>query len=671
MDQVALNLTTIYSLYSYLFLWIVKFGIIMKTLFIAVLILIFTFQRSLAQAPDPDFSDKMSVNEGLNHLKSAHFVESEGYADYDLTYQRLKFTVDPAVNFIFGSVYSSVKFLKDKVTSVQFDLTDSLTVDSVKCNQEITTFTHSQNKVNVKLLMQMAKYSISPIDIYYHGKPPSSGYGSFVVQKHGNTPILWTLSEPYGAMDWWPCKQSLTDKIDSIDTYITCPKQYKAASNGKLISDQVSGENRTAHWRHRYPIATYLVGIAVTNYETYSDFLDLADGSKIEILNYIYPEYLETAKTKSAEILSIMQFYNEKFIPYPFATEKYGHAQFGWGGGMEHQTMSFMSNLKYELVAHEMAHQWFGDYITLASWHDIWLNEGFATYLTGLVFENLQNGVWWPIWKSGQVKKITSYPDGSVYVADTTNIDRLFNSRLSYSKGAYLLQMLRWEMGDAQFFQGLNNYLKDPEVVNAFASQNEFVAHMELVADTSFTGFFKDWYYGEGYPTYQLSYYTDYADLGKQKLRISQTTSHPSVSFFKMHVPIRVWKNGNYTDLRLYNTEQNQEFEISATKIDSIQFDPKQWLCAKADKVVTVNEPTKQRHIQIIQEYSQKRIRVILPEFNGNETFRIVDLNGSLIRSGRLSSTDSRIVISTFATGIYLLEVDAKNEKRTEKFLIK
>jgi aminopeptidase N len=639
-------------------------------IFLPVLILIFTFQHSLAQAPDPDFTDKIAVIEGRNHQKSALFVESESYADYDLIYQRLNFMVNPAVNFISGSVYSSVKFMKDNITSVQFDLSDSLVVDSVKCNQVITTFSHSQNKINVRLLMQMAKYSVSPIEIYYHGKPPSSGFGSFSVEKHGNAPILWTLSEPYGAMEWWPCKQSLADKIDSLDVFITSPAQYKAASNGKLISDQVSGDKRTAHWKHRYPIATYLVGIAVTNYETYSDFLDLPDGKKIEILNYIYPEYLETAKTKSDQILSIMQFYNEKFITYPFATEKYGHAQFGWGGGMEHQTMSFMTTLDYELVAHEMAHQWFGDYITLASWHDIWLNEGFATYLTGLVFENLQNGVWWPIWKNYLTANITSRPDGSVYVADTTNVNRIFSSRLTYNKGAYLLQMLRWEMGDSHFFQGLNNYLKDPKVINAFASQEEFVKHMELAADTSFTEFFKDWYYGEGYPTYQLSFYTDYADFGKQKLRISQTTSHSSVSFFKMHVPVRVWKNGNYTDLRLYNTQQNQEFEISSGKIDSIQFDPGKWLCAKADKVVSAIDLTEKEQIQIIPEYSGT-IRVILPEYIGDETYRIVDLKGSTIRNGSISAIECRIEINTLEPGIYLLEIHSKKEKRTEKFLVK
>jgi len=640
----------------------------MKNLLLFALIV--AFHNAMSQAPDPDFNDKMAISEGQAHQKSASFTESAGNASFDLIYQRLNFTVDPAVNFISGSVYSLVKYLEYADNQIRFDLIDVLTVDSVKCNGEKTTFQHSADKINISLLMPMQKNSISPVEIFYHGAPPQSGYGSFTVKQHNNVPEIWTLSEPYGAKTWWPCKESLTDKIDSIDVFITCPGEYKAASNGKLISDQISGDTRTAHWKHRYPIATYLVAIAVTNYETYSDFLDTPGGKKIEVLNYIYPEYLDTAKTKSAEILSILQFYNSKFITYPFADEKYGHAQFDWGGGMEHQTMSFMTTLDYQLVAHEMAHQWFGDYITLASWHDIWLNEGFATYLTGLVFENLQNGYWWPIWKNYQVKKVTSSPEGSVYVADTTNINRIFNSRLSYSKGSALLHMLRWEMGDELFFRGMKNYLNDPTIANGFASQEKFVNHMETAADTTFAEFFRDWYYGEGYPTYHFVYFPDSSNPAKQILRISQTPSHSSVDFFEMHIPIRVWKDGNYKDLRLYNTSQNQEFVISGEKIDSIQFDPDKWLIAKTDQILPVNEISKPEQIEIIPEYDLKRIRVILSVFSGNETFRIVDLTGRTILSGTLRSIDSRIEINELRKGIYLVEVEKKGKKQTRKIVV-
>ena len=303
------------------------------------LIFIFAIQFVRAQAPDPDFNDKAAFNDSRIYQKSARFAESEDYATYDLIYQRLNFTVDPAVYYISGSVFSSIKFLNDNVTQIRFDLVDVLTVDSVHYNQTKITFQHSENKISINLASSSSRNTISSVEVFYHGTPPQNGFGSFVAAKHNSSPVIWTLSEPYGAKDWWPCKESLADKIDSIDIFITCPKQYLAASNGKLIEDKITGENRTAHWSHRFPIATYLVGIAVTNYQTYSDFLDLPNGKKIEVLNYVYPEYLNTAKDQSTSILNILSFYNSKFITYPFASEKYGHAQFGWGGGVHGQSV--------------------------------------------------------------------------------------------------------------------------------------------------------------------------------------------------------------------------------------------------------------------------------------------------------------------------------------------
>lgn len=635
-----------------------------------VLILLFSFSQLRAQAPDPDFTEKMARSEGANYLKMATFKELDGYADWDLIYQKLDFTVDPAVRKITGHVSSLAKFRKEGLTKIAFDLTDSLTVDSVKFNREKTTFSHSGNKVAINFPDAMATGSTGQFEVYYHGTPPSSGFGSFAVETHNNTPVLWTLSEPYGAMEWWPCKQSLADKIDSIDVFVHCPAQYRAASNGKLVSDETVGDVRTAHWRHRYPIATYLVAIAVTDYSVVQDFLTLDSGAKLEVLNYVYPEYLETAKTKTNDILDMLQFYNSKFIQYPFSREKYGHAQFGWGGGMEHQTMSFMYSLDFELVAHEMAHQWFGDYITLSSWHDIWLNEGFATYLTGLTFENLQDGVWWPVWKNSQINRILKVPDGAVYVADTTSIPRIFNARLSYSKGAYLLHMLRWEMGDQDFFAGLRNYLNDPAVAYGFASQQKFVSHMEAAADTSFTEFFKDWYYGEGFPVYQLSFYADPTDRGKIKLRINQNSSTGAPGFFEMHVPVRVWSKGTFKDLRLYSRQQGQEFMISDSPVDSVQFDPEKWLCAKADRVMRLQELSKPAKFLIFTDPASRRIKVTLMEYNGTEFLRIFDLSGKAVYAGKLTSEENWVDVSRLKNRIYIVEVLSGDRRELGKIIL-
>lgn len=622
-----------------------------------------------AQLPDPDFNDKAAMMEAQNYLKTATFVEAPDNASFDLIHQALNLQLDPAVNYIAGSVVSTFKFLKENIHEVHFDLSSQLRVDSVYFEGKKISFNHTADRITISLPQVAFHSPIYEVTIYYQGAPPQNGFGSFMTAKHNESPILWTLSEPYGARDWFPCKESLSDKIDSIDVTVTCPSQYRVASNGLLVSDQVSGNKRTAHWKHRYPIATYLVGIALTNYESFSVFVDAPDGRKIEILNYVYPEYLETAKTKTEEITSIMDFYNKKLITYPFADEKYGHAQFGWGGGMEHQTMSFMSGLNFELVAHEMSHQWFGDYITLGSWHHIWLNEGFATYMTGLVYENLKEGFYWPIWKKMKITHITSRPDGSVYVADTTDVSRVFDSRLSYSKGGYLLHMLRWEMGDEPFFKALKDYLSDPALAYGYARQQDLVRHMEQAADTSLTEFFNDWYYGQGYPIYHIRQLSVPGSEGGQMIEVSQTPSHPSVSFFEMHLPIRVWKDGKAKDLRLYNTSQNQEFTLSESAIDSMQFDPDQWLIAKADLTVGINDIALES-IKILPDALNHRVRIILPVNEGKARLRMVDINGQIVMQLPLTAMDSHISLNAFQKGMYVVEVIMGKESKREKVVV-
>jgi hypothetical protein len=255
-------------------------------------------------------------------------------------------------------------------------------------------------------------------------------------------------------------------------------------------------------------------------------------------------------------------------------------------------------------------------------------------------------------------------------VADTTNVSRLFSGRLSYSKGAYLLHMLRWEMGDARFFSSLKNYLNDPEVAYGFASHEKLVEHLEMAADTTFTEFFADWYYGEGHPVYQLNLFTDNADQGKQKLRVSQNPSHPSVSFFEMHLPVRVWKNAKSTDLRLHHTKQNQEFVVSAEKVDSVQFDPDQWLIAKADKVLSAPHVSQINEIQIIAERVLNRIRVLVPANSGKISLRIFDISGRLVSTSHVQSEDSWIDTQGWRRGVYLVEVKSKLPPKTVKVVV-
>jgi aminopeptidase N len=420
--------------------------------------------------------------------------------------------------------------------------------------------------------------------------PPETGFGSFAAEVHGpnNVPVLWTLSEPYGAKDWWPIKQDLNDKIDSIDIFVKAPLMYKVASNGLLINETIIGANKITYWKSRYPIASYLVAIAVSDYTIFTNQAQLSTGN-LDVVNYVYAENLSEAQFGIGEMMDHLVYFDSLFVPYPFMNEKYGHAQFNWGGGMEHQTMSFVGGFSYELLAHELAHQWFGDHVTCGSWQDLWLNEGFATYASGLCYERFSPNLYWKIWKANQVNFITSSPDGSVFVTDTMDNSRLFDERLTYSKAAMLLHMLRWKIGDDDFYSAIRNYQNNPLLSHSYARNIDLKNELELESGQNLDEFFEDWYWGEGFPSYQLSYDQDNANL--VSFTLSQSQSHPSVSFFEMPVPV-LFKNGNQDTTIVFNhTFSGQNFSAQLNfKVDSVIIDPHNWIVCNQNSVTKTED---------------------------------------------------------------------------------
>lgn len=592
--------------------------------------------------------------------------------NYDLKYHRFFWFADPAQTFISGSVTSYFEATQSSMSTIQFELSSGMSADSAFHQGVKYEVNHSGNVITVPLGAIIPVGTLDSVTVYYHGNPTTTGFGSFGNEIHGGAPGMWTLSEPYGASDWWPSKNDLTDKIDSIDVFVVTPNGNHVASNGLLMSETPYGTASTlAHWKHRYPIVSYLIAIASTNYARFSDYLVTGTDS-LEVLNYVYPEDSVMLRTRATEVLPSITLFEELFTPYPFRAEKYGQAQFGWGGGMEHQTMTFLGKgaFNVETMAHELAHQWFGDMITCGSWQDIWLNEGFATYCAGLRYENIDQ-FYWPIWKYNLISFVCYKPDGSVFCDDTTSVDRIFDSRLSYCKGAMLLHMLRWTVGDEDFFSGVQNYLNDPALQHGFALTPDFKAHMEASSGRDLTGFFNDWYTGQGFPSYTVNYsqLPDYT----ASVEIYQSQSHASVNFFELPVPLQFFGADADTIIVFNHTFSGEIFTANpGFIIDSVKFDPELWLVSANNIVTSVKDELPSGKYLTMMPNPASNFLNVKHNLGTINSVEIITLNGKLEidQSAIAEESGFEINIQHLKPGTYLLRIGYKEGFVTRKFVI-
>jgi aminopeptidase N len=587
----------------------------------------------------------------------------------DFIYQRCEWSVDPGINYIEGKI--TTHFIPTSAMStIEFDLTVVLTVDSVVYHGNQLTFTHASNILSATFPSPLPASVIDSVTVYYQGVPDTS-VGGFNLDVHGaaNTPVMWTLSEPYGAMNWWPCKQNLADKIDSIDIIVYTYQWYQVASNGLMVNDEQFAVHHAVTWKHRHPIAAYLVCFAVSDYTVYSDFV-YDDGDTIEVVNYVYPEDFAWASAATPDVILQMQLYDSLFGYYPFADEKYGHAECNFGGGMEHQTMTFIGGFWYELFAHELAHHWFGDKVTCATWEDIWLNEGFGTYCTGLCYEHYTPTLYWKPWLAGQISVVTQQPDGSVFVDDTTIASRIFDPRLSYSKGAMVLHTLRWVIGDSAWYAGVNAYLNDPALSYSFATTANLQQHLEAASGQNLSWYFADWYYGEGYPTYNLTWAQDASNV--VTVTVNQSQSDPSVSFYELPIPL-YFKNGTQdTLIRVQHSFSGETFTIPlGFAADSLLFDPELWIVSGSNVVSSVPEQTMPGTFSFYPNPTPDVLMFQSP-YKGNCVVKIYDMQGKLVMN-KETSTDQNgngsIDIRTLNYGYYNVVVTQEGQEFKAPFL--
>ena len=616
-------------------------------------------------------NDNIAFAEGQTYTRlSAAKDVTQASANFDVKYYKCEWNVDPAIRYISGKI-TSYFVITESTDTISYDLMDDLLIDSVKQKNTMLSFEHLNNTIKINFSAQKKTGALDSVTIFYQGIPPATGFGSFITTLHSGTPVMWTLSEPYGSRDWWPCKNGLDDKADSIDVIITTPSSYTAASNGLRQNISSDGVNKITHWKHRYPIATYLICMAVTNYEEFTDSVQIGSVN-MPMQTFCYPEYLSAFKTNTPLVLATMKYYSSVFGDYPFIKEKYGHVQFGWGGGQEHQTSTFIVLPNENLMSHELAHQWFGNKITCKSWQDIWLNEGFATHLASMDFEKK-----YPLTVTGtrknEIANITSKPGGSVWVDDTTDVNRIFDARLSYRKGSHLLYMLRWKLGDSVFFKGIKKYFNDSTISFSFANTGDLKRNLEAASGTDLSKFFDEWFYGQGYPTYNV----EWEQLGNDhvKIKMNQTTSDLSVSFFELPVAL-LFKNTTQQKTIIVDNKFNGEifFKDIGFIADTVIIDPEYWLITRnniSQKVI--DNTTGQNAVEVFPSPFTNLVNVYLKNFNLPQAdLKMFDAGGRLVYKKSINLTGSsftEINTQPFSRGIYILKIEANSFKFAKKIL--
>lgn len=513
---------------------------------------------------------------------------------YDVKFVKLDLNLERNTTYVSGGVttVATPTMVLDTFMTI---LHQNLTIDSIRFNGALKTAIRQDSMVKIAMLPVLPQGSTFTVTIYYKGTPPPGGSAigsAFDTDASGNTwgnNVTWSLSEPVGAYQWWPCKQVLTDKIDSSWVFVTTDSSNKVGSNGRLVNVVPLGNKKRHEWKSRTPINFYLISVAVSDYAEYNFYVkpDYLPNDSILVQNYIYknlfnsPAWVNSGQKGDLDLLPpVIKLFSRLYGMYPFYKEKYGHCMASFGGGEEHQTMTSLGFFDYYIDAHELGHQWWGDNVTCKDWNDIWINEGWATYCELVTSQYLD-----PLNLNGYVNQahsfVMSQPGGSCYFNNTLDANVIFDYRLTYIKGGSIIRTLQFVTNnDSLWFntlRGFQNSYKDGN-----ASVIDFKNYYQSQTGIDPTQFFNQWYYGEGYPTFNVKY--NQVNNATFILKSTQTVSMPGVTpLFVTPMEYRISRTGRPdTTIRVMHSSPTEIYEFPLTgTITTVRCDPANWVINK------------------------------------------------------------------------------------------
>jgi hypothetical protein len=510
---------------------------------------------------------------------------------YDVHYYDLDLTPNPATQVLTGTVRMKASVVSGPLSTADLDFYANLTVDAVTSGGVAATFSRSSDLLTVNLDRVYGNGEMMDVVVSYHGAPSAAGSFGFNVANGRN--LVWSLSEPFGARSWWPCKDAPEDKADSVDIRVTVPTGMITASNGTRIEATDNGTIAVTRWRERYPIATYLVSLASYPYTVTTDHYRYSPTDSMPIQFFNFPETVAGAATVQARVKDMIATYAGIFGEYPFVAEKYGHAQFLFGGGMEHQTCTSLGGNAYieYIVAHELAHQWWGDLVTCRDFHHIWVNEGFATYCEALWAEAVSGTAAY----HADLSFNKYFGSGTIYVPDLTDENRIFDSNLSYNKGSWVLHMLRRVLGDPVFFAALRQFYA--QYGYSTATTEDFRDVCEAVSGRDLDAFFQQWIYGEYYPHYRSSWTSAPAE-GGHDVTLSLEQIQPW-QLFNMPLDVKITTEAGEQAFVIQDSLAAQTFTLHVDAAPTaVAVDPDDWVLKTLESPVV--DPPLDRHVLLV-----------------------------------------------------------------------
>jgi aminopeptidase N len=598
-------------------------------------------------------------------------VSDSALLDYDVHFYGIDLEVNDTSTYIQGSTQILASAV-DEMDEVVLELSISMTVDSIFIDGgKVPVYSHGNDLVRITPEVTIEAGQQFSTRIFYHGIGGQYGFFSGISNRFDSfwgKHVTYTLSEPFHALDWIACKQVLTDKADSAYIYLTVADHLKAGSNGLLAGiDSLPGNRTRYKWETRYPIAFYLLSMSVSEYDDYSYYLHPKESPDSFLFqNYIYdtPSYLPVKKDDIDATGDMMSSFSWMFGHYPFWKEKYGHCVAPMGGGMEHQTMTTLLNFDFNLVAHELAHQWFGDNVTCASWQDIWINEGFASYAEYLALEHLVSKQEADYWMERAHDRIYTEPEGSVYIPeeDATDESRIFSYALSYKKGAALLHMIRYELDDdSVFFETLVNFQQ--QFADSLATGDDFLAVLNETSGMSFDWFFDQWYYGQGYPEFNIAWWQTTDSL---YIVAEQKGSSPATPFFRTTLDFGlILEEGQQSSIQIDYDNPSKTIQIPMKErvLDVIP-DPANWI---VDNSQVIHRFVTNAYLSINPNPFDDQLKIIFNTGAAERDIILTDINGRLVEKVSSYSWTVSIPTHDLAPGVYLLRVLAGKDEYSAK----